>query len=64
MLMTLRHWITPPVFPDEDKTRVAGLLHIILLSMSALIAVHTVLVLLVFHQWLGTISRPIITIIL
>ena len=34
-LKALRHWFTPPVFPDEEQTRLAGLLHWMLLALAA-----------------------------
>lgn len=43
MLAYLRSWLTPPVFADdEEKTRVAGLLHIILITVMVLVMLFTV----------------------
>ncbi|MBN1888960.1 MAG: PAS domain-containing protein [Thermoflexales bacterium] len=41
----LRHWLSPPIFEgDEDKTRAAGLLHVILLTLFLVLAVLTLFV--------------------
>src|SRR5258706_6404179 len=34
MLSYLRRWLTPPIFPDEEQTRIASLLNILLLTTS------------------------------
>jgi putative methionine-R-sulfoxide reductase with GAF domain len=39
----LRKFLAPPVFEDEEKTRVAGLLNTILLSLAVVFAVGTIL---------------------
>ena len=44
MLSLIRYWLQPPVFPgDENKTRVARTLHVILLISLVGVAVYTIL---------------------
>jgi PAS domain S-box-containing protein len=41
MLSTIRNWLTPPRFEDEDKTRQAYILHYILLALLAVPVFYT-----------------------
>ncbi len=41
MLANLKARLAPPVFADEEKTRAAGLLHILLLAMLAITVLYT-----------------------
>src|SRR5690349_5443272 len=33
VLTRLRRWLSPPVFPDEEQTRIASLVHFLLVSL-------------------------------
>lgn len=49
MLKAVQHFFTPPVFPDdEDKTRTAGVLYVLLANMLVVLALAMIAVIFVF----------------
>ena len=50
MLVRLKHLFSPPVFPDEERTRTAALLNTVLLTAGAVIALYLLIQLLTADQ--------------
>ncbi|HVO43839.1 MAG TPA: PAS domain S-box protein, partial [Aggregatilineales bacterium] len=45
MRIRVQHWLTPPVFPDEEQTRLAGVVGLLLLALSVIMVSDAALLL-------------------
>ena len=54
MLEQIKHWIKPPIFPDDkEKTQNAQILHVLLANMAVILLLATLGTIFIFVQKAG-----------